>query len=211
LVERVDLQDNKLGEAMSIVNHDLRGEKSTAPNALVVVESMFGNTEAVGLAVAEGLRLEGVQTETVTVTGASEQLPPGLDLLVVGAPTHAFSLSRPSTRTDAVRQGAPARVAATGLREWLTAVRGDGALPNIAVFDTRVTKVRWLPKAAGTTANRLARRRHFTALAQPRTFLVDDIKGPLIDGELEQAVAWGRSLAMQLVNAKEAATVSPTR
>lgn len=76
---------------MSTVKRDPHTEGRTAPSALVVIESMFGNTEAVGLAVAEGLRLEGVETETVTVNGASAQLPPGLGLLVVGAPTHAFS------------------------------------------------------------------------------------------------------------------------
>ena len=52
---------------------------------------------------------------------APARLPDDLALLVVGAPTHAFSMSRPSTRLDAVRQGADAQRAAWGMREWLGA------------------------------------------------------------------------------------------
>ena len=48
-----------------------------------------------------------------------------MDLLVVGAPTHAFSLSRPGTREEAVRQGAPAEHARTGIPEWLPLIDGE--------------------------------------------------------------------------------------
>jgi hypothetical protein len=192
-----------------------RGEitdERQAPRALLVIESMFGNTAAVGRAVAEGLGLEGVESETVAVSEASERVPGGLDLLVVGAPTHAFSLSRPSTRTDAVRQGAPASTGPHGVREWLAGCRTDGSMPRIAVFDTRVTKVSWLPKGAASTARRIARRRGFAALAPPACFLVEDIKGPLVGGELERAVAWGRSLGTRLVETNAAAdSLSQTR
>ena len=74
--------------------------------ALLVYESMFGSTQAVAAAVADGLRAEGVETELVDVRHAPAAREAAFDLLVVGAPTHAFSLSRPSTRQDAVRQGA---------------------------------------------------------------------------------------------------------
>ena len=68
---------------------------------------MFGNTEKVAAAVARGLQLEGVDTGLVEVHAAPASLSPDLDLLVVGGPTHGFSMSRASTRADAVRQGAP--------------------------------------------------------------------------------------------------------
>ena len=83
---------------------------------------MFGNTEQVGRAVAGGLADGGVDAVVVDVAAAPVDLPAGLDLVVLGAPTHAFSLSRPSTRADAVRQGASPERAASGLREWLSAV-----------------------------------------------------------------------------------------
>jgi len=191
--------------------HDHDTGQAPALRALVVVESMFGNTSAIGRAVAEGLTLEGVETETVPVTDAPELLPEGVDLLVLGAPTHAFSLSRASTRSSAVQQGAPASVASIGVREWLGALQTWGPMPRVAVFDTRVTKVRWLPKAAAPTAHRIARRHRFEALTKPASFLVDDIKGPLVGGELARAAAWGRTLGTQLRAATATAAATATR
>ena len=55
----------------------------------------------------------------------------------------------PGRRRPAGRTG---RARAAGLREWLESVGFDpGAPPGSSPFDTRVTKVRWLPKAAGPT------------------------------------------------------------
>jgi len=163
--------------------------------ALVVYESMFGNTETVAECVAEGLRLDNVEVEVTEVGQAPMTLPEDVDLLVVGAPTHAFSLSRPGTRADAVRQGAPQARQQLGLREWLAAVVPPHRKLAVAAFDTRVAKVRRLPKAAGPRAAKLARRRGFMLLTRPAAFCVDDIKGPLAEQEPEHAVEWGRLLA----------------
>jgi hypothetical protein len=171
---------------------------STPIRALVVFESMFGNTEKVAGAVAHGLQLEGIETGLVSVDSAPLRLDPEIDLLVVGGPTHAFSLSRASTRQDAVRQGAPGERATTGLREWLGLVLLEpGHAPQLAAFDTRAEKVRWLPAAAGPAAVRLARRRGVHATTKPVGFVVEDISGPLAEGELERAVAWGRQLGQE--------------
>jgi hypothetical protein len=166
------------------------------PRALVVYESMFGNTEQVAQAVAGGLRAEGVPTRVLDVSEAPADLPPSVDLLVVGAPTHAFSLSRPKTRIDAVRQGADLSKAAIGLREWLATARPTADRPvHVAVYDTRASKVRRLPTAAGRSAARLARRRRLGMVERPQAFLVSDIQGPLVAGELDRAATWGHSLA----------------
>ena len=78
------------------------------------------------------------------------------DVVVIGAPTHAFSLSRPSTRADAVRQGADPGRGVIGLREWLEEVRslqrGDG--PLVAIFDSKVAKARRWPGSAARSAAR---------------------------------------------------------
>ena len=60
-------------------------------NALVVVESMWGNTRIVAEAVARGL---GGGAEVLDVQQAPSELPDDVGLLVVGGPTHAFSMSR---------------------------------------------------------------------------------------------------------------------
>ena len=157
-----------------------------------------GNTEQVAEAVARGLRLEGLDAGLFEVGSAPAVLPDDLEVLVVGAPTHAFSLSRPTTRADAVRQGAPAERERVGLREWLASVRFDPARPpHLAVFDTRIAKVRWLPKAAGPAAVRVAHKHGLRAAGHPVAFTVSGMQGPLVDGELERAVAWGRLLHTQ--------------
>ena len=176
--------------------------------ALVVFESMFGNTEKVAGAVAHGLQLEGVDTGLVEVGSAPARLAGDLDLLVVGGPTHAFSMSRASTRADAVRQGAPQERAVAGLREWLESVALEADhTPELATFDTRVTKVRWLPQAAGPAAARAGRHRGLRTVAKPIGFLVEDTQGPLLDPELERAAEWGRQLAVALLS-RAAATRS---
>ena len=176
-----------------------RAETPSTKNlrALVVYESMFGCTEEVARAVAEGLELENVVTTVVNVLDAPPAREATFDLLLVGAPTHAFSLSRQSTRQDAVRQGAPAEVAAAGLREWLSDMAADEAADRpAAAFDTRVTKVRHLPKAAGTRASHLLARHGYTIISKPTPFFVEDVRGPLVEGELGHAVTWGRVVAL---------------
>jgi hypothetical protein len=162
--------------------------------ATVVYESMFGNTEMIAEKIAEGLRANGWQAAALDVR-STEALPPDIDLLVLGAPTHAFSLSRPQTRADAVRRGADPARGDLGLREWLTGLgRATESSPAVATFDTRASAVRRLPASAGRTLTRLARHRGYRIIDRPQGFLVADTDGPLLSGELERAAAWGRQL-----------------
>lgn len=168
------------------------------PRALVIYESMFLNTEKVAEAIVRGLREGGWTASDVDVRWAPSTFD-GVDLVVLGAPTHAFSLSRPSTRADALRQGAaPGRVD-RGLREWLAGLppAGDPA-PVVAVFDTRVSKARRLPASAARTIAKLVRRRGLRLVGRPTGFLVEDVAGPLCPGELDRATEWGRDLTNAL-------------
>jgi flavodoxin len=169
--------------------------KEQIMDALVVYESLWGNTEEVARAVAEGLA-ETMEVEVVDVASLPA-LPDELRLLVAGGPTHAFSLTRPTTRADAVSQGATHPTGAVGLREWLERLPGDGAGPVVATFDTRVDKVRRLPGSAARKAARIVRQRGYRRLAPARSFYVADTPGPLLQGEVERAREWGRELAAQ--------------
>lgn len=83
---------------------------------------------------------------------------PGVDLLVVGGPTHAFGMSRPATRADAGHQGADQRAAAgAGLREWVEKVTTGAAHPPVAAFDTKINRPRLPGSAARAARNRLRR------------------------------------------------------
>lgn len=160
-------------------------------NTLVVYESMWGNTRAVAEAVAEHL---GDEVTLVDVTDAPARLPADVDLLVVGGPTHAFSMSRASTRRDAVGKGATTDHVERGIREWLDDVVATGPV-DVATFDTRVGSVRHLPGSAARAAGRNVRRHHLGHLVDTASFYVEDMAGPLSDGELDRARAWGASLA----------------
>lgn len=68
--------------------------------ALVVYESIFGNTRHIAEAVADGLR-QSIDTELIRAHDAGEIDFDDVRLMVVGAPTHAWSLSREHTRESA--------------------------------------------------------------------------------------------------------------
>jgi hypothetical protein len=158
----------------------------------VVYESMFGNTREVADAVADGLR-ESARVEVHEVASATP-LPADLDLLVVGGPTHAFGLSRESTRNDAATKARrEVESASMGLREWLGALEGTGMHTAYATFDTRVNHPRVPGSAAKKAAKRL-RRLGGTQSADPESFWVDGVEGPLVAGELDRARGWGRKL-----------------
>lgn len=150
--------------------------------ALVVYDSIHGNTEKVARAIGEALGAETVKADAVR----PEQLA-GLDLLVVGAPTHG---GRPSPNAAAFLKGL-AGGSLSGVR--------------VAAFDTRTPPevlksgfLRLLVRVLGWAGKRIAK--SLTAaggqlVAEPEGFIVLDREGPLKEGELERAVAWGRKLA----------------
>jgi Flavodoxins len=159
--------------------------------ALVVYESIWGNTEKIARAIATGM------DETMTVDIMDSESAPktveDYDLVVVGGPTHAFSMTRSSTRQSAVaQQGAP-RAPARGIREWLVELTPPGRPISAATFDTRVDKPR-LPGSAAKAAKRELRELGFEIAAKQESFRVHGYEGPLVDGELARAEQWGRDL-----------------
>jgi hypothetical protein len=163
--------------------------------ALVVFESMFGNTRTIAQAVADGLAARG-EVVLVEVGAAGAALDGAVDLLVVGAPTHVYGLSRASTREGATKQATgPLVSTGIGLREWLAGLDANAPAVPAAAFDTRFAKPRWLTGSAARSAVRQLRARRHPVLAPPESFLVTGMTGPLVDGELARARAWGEHLA----------------
>lgn len=164
--------------------------------AVVVYESMFGNTRAVAEAIAIGLSTQGVDVEASEVGVTSPRLDPDVDLLVVGAPTHTFTLSRAETRSSAAEQATTALVSAgIGLREWLEDLTPRGPVA-VASFDTHADKK--VPGAASRAAQRRLRRAGYPPLVPAESFYVTGMHGPLAAGELDRARAWGERLARSL-------------
>jgi hypothetical protein len=163
--------------------------------ALVVVESVFGNTRAIADAVADGLAHCGdVRVLTATEAAAATGLLDGVGLLVVGGPTHAFGMTRAATRRSAAeRAGGGAVAATTGLREWLAALPATRTGLPAAAFDTRTDHPR-LPGSAASGAARRLRRLGYELVARPESFRVTGTTGPLLADEAERARVWGHNL-----------------
>ena len=153
--------------------------------AVIVYDSVFGNTEKVAQSVGQAL---GASAE-VSVLRVSEATPErlrGADLLIAGAPTRQFRAS-------------------DGMRQWLDTLPA-GALQGIktAAFDTRMSvkdaKV-WiltiLVKIFGYAAEPMAKKLQAKGgqpTGTPAGFLVKGTEGPLFDGALERAAAWAQGL-----------------
>lgn len=173
--------------------------------AVVVYESMFGNSRLIAEAVALGIGTR-VPVSVIHVADAPSTFGPDLALLVAGGPTHAMGMSRPSTRDDAHRRfPAEALRATDGLREWLDTLHRDtqhrDASPAVAVFDTRVHTPVYLGSAARGVARRL---RHVGFdVTTVTSFFVGGTTGPLDPGELTRARAWGVELADVAVRADQ--------
>ena len=165
--------------------------------AMVVYESMFGCTKAIAEAIGEGLAPTGVRVAEVgALVTEGTAIGDDIDLLVVGGPTHAFSMSRASTRADALKT-APGGVviSSTGVREWLADVTLPAGLA-VAAFDTKVLKPN-LPGAAAKAIEKELKRKGGRPVVKPHSFKVQG-KTDLIDGQTDAARAWGAELAAGL-------------
>ncbi|MEU4541696.1 flavodoxin domain-containing protein [Streptosporangium sp. NPDC023825] len=165
--------------------------------ALVVFESMFGNTQAIAEAVADGLSTR-MEVDLVEVGDAPMSVPGDVDLLVVGGPTHAFGMSRPSTRQSAAQQAEQATTELVskgrGLREWLATLGDQSRAVAAAAFDTRI-KNPWIPGSARRGVEKNLRGQGFAILTGSQSFYVSGTPGPLLEGETGRARQWGVTLA----------------
>jgi flavodoxin len=144
--------------------------------ALIVYDSVYGNTEKIARAIADGITPSG----EVKVLRAGEANPSELasvDLLVVGSPVHG---GRP---TQAVQD-----FLSKMTRQSLKGVK-------VAAFDTRVTSkfAKIFGNAAGRMAGRLTKKGG-DLVVPAEGFFVTGTKGPLKEGELERAANWAKEI-----------------
>ena len=156
--------------------------------AVILYESLYGNTEAVARAIAEGLGPIGevaLARFGEALEGAAEEA----GLVVLGGPTHGWGMTRPNSRKRPDAEGY-----ALGAREWLERPR-QGAARMAAVFDTRFGKPRWLTGSAALRIARQLGKSGYRLVAPPESFFVLHTEGPLRDGEVDRARMWGAELA----------------
>ena len=107
-------------------------------------------------------------------------------------------MTRTTTRVDAISRGAGHGDRDFGLREWIGRLPSGRGGPPLVTFDTRVSSMRHLPGRVGGQGGSPAWLPHCRSFTE---LYVDDVDGPMLDGELDRAAAWGRDLAA-LVEAK---------
>jgi flavodoxin I len=147
---------------------------------LVVYDTSYGNTARIAVAIRDGL---GVGAQAIEVEKLGPEDLQGVQLLVVGSPTQG---------------GRPTR----SIEDWLQ------TLPFVhessaAAFDTRLggQDASWLTRTllgtVGFAAPRIARSlagKGHTIIGESKGFIVAGKEGPLQNGELERAKAWGGEL-----------------
>lgn len=175
-----------------------RGADDEGMRAVVVYESLWGNTAAVAAAIAAGL---GDDAVVLTTSDATADVVASADLLVAGAPVHGMSLpteaSRDSARSKPKAGHQPPDLGHLPMRAWLeTLPRG----PRLgAAFDTRVRGP--LGRGAARAIARSLESHGVTLLDGPRGFTVqlratsDEPASLLLPGELDAARRWGEELA----------------
>lgn len=168
--------------------------------ALVVYESMYGNTHVIADHIATGLRSRFTAVSVVPAAEAAPHVLDRADFIVVGGPTHVHGMARPTSRKSALDAAAADEslhleptATRPGVREWLKALPPGTSMPA-AAFDTRLDgNPMWTGRASKAIAHRL-RRHGFRVDTDPESFLVDK-HNRLLDGEADRAEAWGAAIA----------------
>lgn len=158
--------------------------------AIVVYESLWGNTAAVARAIAAGL---GPDARALSTAEATPDFLAGAELIVAGSPLFAFQMPtdkiRATIRGKAATFPKPPDLSHPPLRAWLETVPpGNG---RCAAFETRI----WWSPGGATGAILQALKKAGYAPAGSKRFKVAGMTGPLKPGETERARQWGASLA----------------
>ncbi|MFX1284189.1 MAG: flavodoxin family protein [Promethearchaeota archaeon] len=105
-----------------------------------------------------------------------------IDLLVVGSPTHGDRF------TKAIQEL---------FKKSFLSVEGM----NVVAFDTRTSSsgfTRHIENFFGRAAPRIANfleKKGCVLIIEPEGFIVEGLKGPLLESELERAISWGNKIS----------------
>jgi len=171
--------------------------------AMVIYESMYGNTHAIAEAIGRGLA-PGNDVTVVPVAEATPELLGEADLVVAGGPTHVHGMSGARSRQAAAEAAHKDGSGLTlephaqepGLRDWFGTVgriRGCGA-----AFDTRMGGPPVLTGRASKGIAQLLRRHGARLVDEPTSFFVTK-NHHLEPQEAAHAREWGKQLAAAFV------------
>jgi flavodoxin I len=143
--------------------------------ALIIYDSLHGNTGKIARAISGAM---GEEIQAVRIDEAKPQELGSYDIVIVGSPTQGGRHTKK-------------------MQEFLDKIPTDTLKSvGVAVFDTR-ERGKWV-KIFGYAADRIAdelKEKGCNLIAPPEPFYVKRTKGPLVEGELEHAAAWGKAIA----------------
>ena len=159
--------------------------------AVVVYESLWGNTASVAHAIAGGI---GEPARALSTAEATPDAIADADLIVCGAPLLGFNLP-----TDEIRETIdnapgnapePPNLSHPSMRSWLAKL--PAGYRKGAAFETRIW---WSPGSAAKAIERELQEAGYRVAAPAEKFIVKGKYGPLKPGELDRAREWGQRLA----------------
>jgi len=184
--------------------------------AVVVYESLYGNTHEAAAAIAAGVTdaQPDAQVDLHRVGEADAERAATADLLIVGGPTHMRGMTTGLSRKMGVsaeekkdpgeRHDLEPDAEGPGVRDWFHGLpKATGRRPA-AAFDTRISA-----RLAGGAAHGIARRLRshgYDLIAEPEGFYIQDNgEGPLKDGETDRARGWAAELTRKVTAATTSA------
>jgi len=146
----------------------------------VVYDTKYGNTKLVAETIVEGMgEVEGIETDISDVEKIDLKKIADYDAILIGSPTHF---------------GGPAR----GINKFIDKLgKLDLKAKWVAVFDTYIKEdfEKSVKKMEKRISEKVPRLKLITSGLSIR---VDDMKGPITDGELPKCRDFGKKIATQL-------------
>jgi flavodoxin len=150
---------------------------------LIVYDSVFGNTLKVAQAIEQALSVDN-RVEISSVSAVKPEQMNGVDVLIVGSPTRAFSPTKPMTaflKTTTSKDLKKVKVLSFDTRANLGDVNSKFLNVMVKLFGYAAEPMlKGLLKKGG----------EFVVSAEG--FFVNGNEGPMKDGELERAARWAR-------------------
>jgi len=168
--------------------------------ALVVYDSVFGNTEKIAQTIANGLKSK-MDVEILCLSNVKPEQYTGFNLLIVGSPTRKF---RPTAAIISLLKRIP--------RNGFKGVRAAAFDTRISIEDVNSRFLNFMIKLFGYAAEPIAnklQKKGANLVVPAEGFFVEDSEYPLKDGELERAVDWAeRIIKQQAANSKNQRQIS---
>jgi flavodoxin len=163
--------------AFNSIEPNLLCEVGELGKALVIYDSVYGNTEKVAKALAKGLRDGGADAESVRVDAVKLDELSKYDLLAVGGPVHAWNATKP-------------------IKEFLERLKTVEGLrgKKAFAFDTKLSSSSLAGSAGGKIEGNL-KSLGLTIVKPHATAVVKGNEGPLKEGAEDAFAQLGAELA----------------